>query len=218
MSVEPVWRDIASQLEADWADSIPHDFLEHPLLQSVTNVPKDMASVAALLTGESKRPKGHIERNLVYQRYHLHIYRILTGRKIEECESIIEWGGGWGCLAGIILKANPSISYTLIDVPVMLRAQRKYLGNDTVTLLTPTEAFSENLDADAFIALWSLSESPVDQQKMVEEAGWLRKQVLIGYDPNHDLFSGSKDFADMIERQGLSVYPALLSDSLYATR
>src|SRR5690606_30862785 len=74
--------------------------------------------------------------NRSHHAYHLSRYTALTGKKIWEHNSLVEFGGGYGNMARIIKRMNPKITYTIIDLPELLSLQYVYLtalhGEDSV--------------------------------------------------------------------------------------
>ena len=128
--------------------------------------------------------------NRCHHASHLAHYRREVGKDFWDCASIVEWGGGYGDMARVIRRINPTVTYTIIDLPELLALQYIYLasleGEDKVHLVLPENALdilpgkinlvpslrvigSENhLKCDAFISTWALTESPRGAQGFVE--------------------------------------------------
>jgi hypothetical protein len=141
--------------------------------------------------------------NRCHHANHLAHYTRECKRNFWDCNSIVEWGGGYGNMARIIRKMNPSITYVIIDLPELLALQYVYLssieGEDNVYVLQPGEAMQIipgkinlmtsqtaahlkiGLNCDGFISTWAITESPKDAQEYVMEKKFFgAKNLLLG--------------------------------------
>jgi hypothetical protein len=141
--------------------------------------------------------------NRSHHAMHLAFYtKEMGGHNFWDCGIIIEWGGGYGNMARLIRKMNPSVTYIIIDLPEILALQYVYLASleceDTIHLIRPEENFhilpgKINLVApnkvidddisilcDAFVSTWGLTESPQYMQAYVKEHKFFgAKQLLV---------------------------------------
>ena len=142
-------------------------------------------------------------RTSAHRAYHaadLAWYRRTTGRDLWDCRAIVEWGGGYGNMARIVVRMNPAVSYAIIDLPELLALQYVYLGsllgesrlciagaNDVrmepgrITLIGSESALANagRLRADAMISTWALTESPrAAQESIVENSFFGAERIL----------------------------------------
>jgi len=138
--------------------------------------------------------------NRTYHSAHLAMYKKISGHYFWDTESIIEFGGGYGNMCRVIKKANPSVTYTIIDLPELLALQYIYLASligeneinivnesnmkispNKINLISSEFLYKENmsLDADSFISTWALSESPYYLQKYVVNNDFFKTKNLL---------------------------------------
>lgn len=138
--------------------------------------------------------------NRTYHTAHLAMYKKISGHYFWDTESIIEFGGGYGNMCRVIKKANPSVTYTIIDLPELLALQYIYLASligeneinivnesnmkispNKINLISSEFLYKENmpLDADSFISTWALSESPYYLQKYVVNNDFFKTKNLL---------------------------------------
>lgn len=123
-----------------------------------------------------------------------------TGKKFNELNFTLEFGGGYGNLCRLIHKLGFQGKYIIFDLPVFSALQKYYLKlsglpvfeeiiatgifciNDIKKLIkilrkyTPTDK-----DKNLFIATWSLSESPLHVRRKISEFFPMYGYYLIGY-------------------------------------
>jgi len=153
--------------------------------------------------------------NNIQTLYHLVKFKEKT--KENHFEKVVEWGGGYGCLAKTIKKIRASnsknLTYTIIDLPLLSCLQYYYLseifgGSEVNIILSKKDKIEEGkinilpvcfledfrLDADLFISTWALSESSKYSQKHVMENNYFgAKNILLAYS------DGSKEFPRIVE-------------------
>lgn len=126
--------------------------------------------------------------NRAHHSCHLAYFYKLTGKQIWHVNTIIEWGGGYGSMARIIRRMNPNLTYIIVDLPELLSLEYVYLGSiegvDKINIITSNKDHvitgSINLisselllteqiqiNCDAFISTWALTECPKYIQKFV---------------------------------------------------
>jgi hypothetical protein len=135
---------------------------------------------------------------------HLAYYAQMRGKRFWECESVVEWGGGYGNMARLIRRMNPAVTYVIVDLPALLALQQVYLssveGEDAVHVVSPEgrvdiEPGKINLVAwdavmlsrtllacESFLSTWALTESPRACQLYVRDTGFFgARRVLLAW-------------------------------------
>jgi hypothetical protein len=98
--------------------------------------------------------------NLIHQAFHLYKWEKATGRKVSELSSIVEIGGGYGCLCRLAHRLGFTGNYYIYDLPEVALLQEFYLSQ-TATPGYKVE-WVKKLPAkpDLILSLWALSEMP----------------------------------------------------------
>lgn len=123
--------------------------------------------------------------NLIHHAYTLFRWEAATGKNISQYSSILEFGGGYGSLARIICKKGFKGRYVIFDLPEFSALQEFFLngvGGSAVCGQAPDqqvwcisqweelEMIVQRMQSiDLFIALWSLSETPIPLRCKVRE-------------------------------------------------
>lgn len=153
--------------------------------------------------------------NSIHHLYHLIRFLDKTHCNLDQINTVVEWGGGYGNMAKIFirLKYIPS-TYIIIDIPLFSCIQWLYLatilGREKVNLLYENKdtiqakkinlipiCFVDNyeIDADLFISTWGLSESSMCAQNYVASRQWFNsKHILLAYQNSNN----SLPYADRI--------------------
>jgi hypothetical protein len=125
--------------------------------------------------------------NTIHQTYHLSSYAQFTGFDIMDSDKIIEWGGGYGCMARIIKNVNPSCTYIIIDLPELCILQYIYLtslfGINEVFIIDGRSSIIDGkinimqsnylihsklkIKSMSFISNWAITESAKEYQDFV---------------------------------------------------
>jgi len=157
--------------------------------------------------------------NSIHQSFHIASYKKKTNKNILSNKFIVEWGGGYGCLARMAKKINPTCTYIIMDLPELSALQFVYLtsifGKNEVNFfgsesiieegkinLIPSDYFislKKEITADAFISNWALTESGKDYQDYILESMFFSAgDILIGCinDDNNYLFGPELDCFD----------------------
>jgi len=120
--------------------------------------------------------------NLIHHAYHVARFEEKTGLRIENMDSILEFGGGYGSMCRLIHTLGFRGRYIILDLPPFSALQMYYLRTHGLPVAT-IDAFARQSSAVAcvsdvddlsqmlgssidvekamFIATWSLSETPV---------------------------------------------------------
>tara|TARA_B110000977_G_C11083698_1_gene493779 strand:- start:1396 stop:2331 length:936 start_codon:yes stop_codon:yes gene_type:complete len=139
--------------------------------------------------------------NSIHQAFHLASYKNITGKDPFDSKHIIEWGGGYGCLARMFKRVLPDCTYIIIDLPELSALQYVYLssiyGSNQVNFITneykiePGKinlissdyymSINDHIETDTFISNWALTESGKDYQDFVLKSNFFKaKNILIG--------------------------------------
>ena len=118
-----------------------------------------------------------------------HVYllkKILDYGDINKIDSVIEIGGGYGCMLSIIKKINNNVDYTIFDLPEVNLLQYYYLKSNNINcdldninlninLISKLELLKRKLNllkknekTILVIANWSISEMPMNLRKNLE--------------------------------------------------
>jgi hypothetical protein len=142
--------------------------------------------------------KDHI--NLIHQRYHLLQWeKANPNTKIEDIETILEIGGGYGALAIVASRLGFVGDYHIIDLPVFEEYQRQHLDFRGVNCTMKWDKISR---PDLMIAIASLSEIPVKSRtKFLYDVR--PRSYLTAYAEWWDDVNNTEYFTDWAEQQGL---------------
>lgn len=155
--------------------------------------------------------------NRAWHANHLSRYTGKCNKEIWDAPVLVEWGGGYGNMARIVRKMNPSITYIIIDLPEVLALQYVYLasleGEESINLLTPENScqilpgkvnlisshlvLSEDMPikCEAFISTWAITESPrVAQEYVVKKDYFGAKNILLGFNLDEHNFIVNSSF------------------------
>jgi len=177
------WRHELWQHVVDGAD--PQGFMGWPCIYHtmLVNHWKDAVAVefeavrgnarwlAAIIMPEVGQPPDFhnwtvFSRNLIHQAYHLSRWEAVTGRHIEDLNTIVEFGGGYGAMALVARRAGFQGTYVIYDLPEFTLLQQWFLSRVSVQGVEWPEDI-EPIEADLLIGLYSLSETPMDVRQMV---------------------------------------------------
>ncbi|MDC0273005.1 putative sugar O-methyltransferase [bacterium] len=138
--------------------------------------------------------------NTIHQAFHLSCYYEKTNKNLVESKNIVEWGGGYGCLARILCQINPSCTYTILDLPELSALQYVYLasifGKQKVNFITNSINIKKGkinllssdryiksdfkLETETFITNWALTESGESYQNFVVSQNFFSaKNILV---------------------------------------
>lgn len=118
-----------------------------------------------------------------------HVYllkKILDYGEINQIDSVVEIGGGYGCMLSIIKKINSNVEYTIFDLAEVNLLQYYYLKSNNINcdldniimninlisklelLKRKVEILKQNEKTVLVIANWSISEMPITLRKNLE--------------------------------------------------
>lgn len=111
------------------------------------------------LFGQPDLWAGWTSGNLIHQAYHLKQFEDKTGKRIDELDSILEFGGGYGTMALLCRRLGFTGEYIIQDLPVISKLQEFYLFNVGINDIEFRIEYQLS-DVDLIISLWALSETP----------------------------------------------------------
>lgn len=138
--------------------------------------------------------------SVIHAAYHLVRFEETTGCRIPDAQIVVEFGGGYGALCRLVHRLGFQGTYVVFDLPEGAALLRFYLGHQGLAIAPSDGALPERgvvtttdperlvallrgrpPGAAAFIASWSLSESPVELRVCVLPAVEHFDAFLIGY-------------------------------------
>ncbi|PIY93603.1 MAG: hypothetical protein COY69_00880 [Candidatus Magasanikbacteria bacterium CG_4_10_14_0_8_um_filter_32_14] len=143
-----------------------------------------------------------------------HLSKLLknTELSINELETVVEFGGGYGSMCRLFRSIGFKGNYVLYDLPVFLSLQKYYLSNLNFNMINGEDFESADTGKNIlvsntqdlkkillklpslFIATWSLSESPVSVREQILEAVGKPSYFLFGYQALFDNIDNKKYF------------------------
>lgn len=126
--------------------------------------PRYLGAIAEPGVGTPERYDGWTSGNLIHQAYHLMQWEQATGKHVEELDSIVEIGGGYGALALICARLGFCGRYVIADLPELELLQRYYLSNCGVEGVGWIPVHELDEGCNLLIALYSITEMEVDDR------------------------------------------------------
>lgn len=96
--------------------------------------------------------------NLIHQAYHIHLWEQTTGQRINQLDTIVEFGGGYGAMALLCYRLGFDGKYIIYDLPEFSLLQEYYLSQFGLLDMVEWNPKRKPKDVDLFMALYSLSE------------------------------------------------------------
>lgn len=227
----PVWENHNAKLEKVFLPYPPFSFLRDPIIMGtmfVTAGGKWLREEVTFLEKRISRDKTKVllqedyvgdplllnstyltSHNSIHHLYHLIRFFDKTYCNLDQIDTIVEWGGGYGNMAKIFKRLKPTPStYVIIDTPLFSCIQWLYLatvlGEESVNLLqNPGDTIHaekinllpicfvdcHKISADLFISTWALSESSKYSQDYVVNHDWFNsKHILLAYQDGNNQF------------------------------
>lgn len=230
----PFWDKYNKQLERIFLPIPPFGFLSNPIIKSTMFVAendvwlhnewhfiqkifgpkfaKKISSEDAVGKPKKVRDYTNSSANTIHHLYSFAVYRGQSGKNISDFTNVVEWGGGYGNMAKLYKRINPSGTYTIIDTPLFSTIQWLYLSSimpekvhilktkkdkiisGKINILPLKFLVDTPVRSDLFISTWGLSESSKFAQDYVVKNDWFgATSFLIGFqDSTNDLKHASR--------------------------
>jgi len=153
--------------------------------------------------------------NIIHHAYSLLQLQLSTNSRIDALSTIVEFGGGYGSLARLIFRLGFRGTYIIFDLPEFAALQKFYLSSLDLPnhgTIHWTDSIDEVLSLapqpDLFVALWSLSETPLALRQLMSPTVLKSRRHLIAY---QDRFSGIDNPA-YFQELAASISPASVHD------
>lgn len=150
------------------------------------------------------------------------------GLDYETIESMLVWGGGFGCQPAILKRLAPQATIIAVDLPICLLVQWEYCKQQQLRTNLALEGYIEKgvinfipvslcgllPKVDFFVATHSLSECPVVLQNLVSELDWFGARYLMLAHGHNAAFSEEvfNNF-DQLFQAFLGKYPSVFCES-----
>ena len=161
----------------------------------------------------------------VHHLYHVAFYERDCGTSVKAVKSVIEWGGGYGNIAKLIRRMNPTLTYTIIDIPIFSCIQWLYLstvfdpaevnmiwraGGQTtsgkINILPLNFLEQHQPQCELFIGTWSLSESSVVAQDYVSHHHFFgAERLLLAYQDRSERFPNADRVGKLAVERGARI-------------
>lgn len=101
--------------------------------------------------------------NMINQAYHVALWENTTGKRIDQLDTIVEFGGGYGAMALLCWRLGFRGKYIIYDLPEFALLQEWFLSQEGVeNVAWNPKGLEPYAVADLLIALYSLSETLIE--------------------------------------------------------
>lgn len=176
-----VWEDFTKRVKQlietnDLSTFMTWDVLINTMIAGVDNVEIDYLTKSKHwdfwvknLEETVLKPNSHPVHNFsstnnLHHAYSLQVLVDKVGKELSSFNFVTEFGGGYGNMARLFKKINNSVVYNIYDIPEFLTIQDYYLKQNNVhdiVLLNNNDIIEKIPEKSLFLALWSISETPV---------------------------------------------------------
>ncbi len=121
-------------------------------------------------------------KNLICQCGHVDQWEKFADRKIEKLDSILEFGAGYGAMALVANRLGFQGGYVIYDLPEFCLLQRWYLEKQGIKNIRWFHDMRElkkyRGEYDLLIAMWSLTEAPIELRQQFLQNIYIRNFLL----------------------------------------
>lgn len=110
-------------------------------------------------------PDSGLSMNLIHQAYHIQQWQQVTGKRINQLQTIVEFGGGYGAMALLCHRLGFDGKYIIYDLPEFSLLQEYYLSQFGLLATMEWNPKRKPKGIDLFMALYSLSEVEPKKRK-----------------------------------------------------
>lgn len=229
--IHPAWKNNVSKMEYYFNNNFGVDFLKHETMRATMFIDaggdwqrNELGYLESVLSKEALKIyleesrlgyptitslKYLTSHNSIHHLYHLIRFHEMTHRPLNQFGWVIEFGGGYGNMARIFRRINPTATYIIIDISLFCCVQYTYLstlhGRDLVHIFTseqselekgkmnlvPVQFLNQLPDCrdSLFISTWGLSESTLAAQSYVDSRGFFgAESILLAFQANNPTF------------------------------
>lgn len=107
--------------------------------------------------------------NNLHHAYSLQIMMDNLGVQLSDFSMVTEFGGGYGNTARLFVRAGFTGDFVIYDIPELCKIQDYYLKQNSISdvvLLSGDDKINTIKTDSLFLALWSISETPVDTREV----------------------------------------------------
>lgn len=232
------WRDFLSNLVDDFGSCPPINFLEtdtvkntlssdptYPRYQYYLDQISVLGKLPPNLLAEDWFGNPRIHNKVFHTSFgrilHAYILSLLLHHgKLDEMKKpvVVEWGGGYGGFARLLMRCLPNTTYVILDLPEMCALSSLYLkvtlGPEKVNDIFDSNTYHliqgavniipcgmlDRIDikADAFVSTWALSESnDLAQEAVFQRTFWGANTVLLAHQMPNDMFPFADRLSDI---------------------
>jgi hypothetical protein len=105
--------------------------------------------------------------NMIHQAYHLSQWEKKTLWRLDDLDTIIEIGGGYGTMALIVHRLGFRGRYIIYDLSEFSLLQQYYLSNVGVDNVEFRTTIEKPIEADLLIGLYSLNEMSLSSRQVI---------------------------------------------------
>lgn len=176
-----VWEDFTNRVKQliesnDLSTFMTWDVLINTMIAGVDNVEIDYLTKSnhwdfwvKNLEETVLKPNSHpthqfSSTNNLHHAYSLQVLVDKVGKELTSFNFVTEFGGGYGNMGRLFKKINKNVVYNIYDIPEFSTIQQYYLkenGVHDVVLLNNNDVINQVPEKSLFLALWSISETPV---------------------------------------------------------
>jgi hypothetical protein len=143
--------------------------------------------------------------NMINQAYHVALWESTTGKRIDQLDTIIEFGGGYGAMALLCWRLGFRGKYIIYDLPEFSLLQQWFLSQEGVENVAWPKRSGKAVRGDLLIALYSLSEiPPVDRSRFLIKA--TVDSYLFLYSPTWEEYDNETYFKEFAKAVDLKWY------------
>jgi hypothetical protein len=143
-------------------------------------------------------PSGY-SSNMINQAYHIALWENTTGQRIDQLNTIVEFGGGYGAMALLCWRLGFRGQYIIYDLPEFSLLQEWFLSQEGVeNVAWNPKGLESYAVTDLLIALYSLGETPIElRDNFLDKIK--AKSYLILYSPTWEEYQNSAYFGKLIK-------------------
>ena len=141
--------------------------------------------------------------NLIHHAYTLAQFLDVFPIRPAELNSVFEFGGGYGSFARLLRNLGFQGNYTIFDLPEFLLLQEYFLSVAAPSFEPHFISDTADIrpDPDLFVAMWSISETPMTLREKIWNSIGSPWHVLIGYQERFHEADNSAYFESFIKQR-----------------